>query len=113
VCNWKSSILQSKQIFGPEHEQASVQTLRVVGELAAVSPTENVNFSLLYGNGVDHMTAIPFVQEPQVLDGVSGLFTTERQTAENFQIVASSPTGVEFPKVIHVEIGAIAQGASR
>ena len=113
-CNWTSSILPVRNFFGPEHEQASIQTLRVIGKLAAPSPVEQVTFSLQHGNGIDHMATTNFTPN-QVLGGDPNalLMAYERVTAEFFQLTIGATSGSLFPLVAQVELGAIGQGMTR
>lgn len=113
TCNWVSSVLPVRNFFGLTTEQASVQSLRVIGTLSSPSPVEQVTLSVWHGNGIDHMAHSVFTPD-QVLDGNpdSYLFGYGRITAENFQIQVSG-TASAFPSIAMVELGAIGQGATR
>lgn len=111
-CAWVSGILPSRSFFGYQHEQACVQTLRVIGLLANSSPTETAGFTLKSGDGIDHFRSTGF-SPLQTLDGVSALFSYDRVTNENFQVMASSTSGAAWPNVCQIEIGAIPQGMTR
>lgn len=111
-CTWQSSIIPSRAAFGADHEQASVQSLRVVAQRNADTGPNTVTFALLHGDNIDNFTATAFSPQ-QVFDGASTAFTNERVTNENFQILIAAAKGTQFPTVAQVEIGAIPQGMSR
>jgi hypothetical protein len=121
-CSWTSSIFSIKTMCGSAmyelnnmtHEQASIQTLRVIGEISTPGVTPDVFGKVIWGNGVDHMATESFTPD-QFLSGDSNtlLMMYGRVTCEFFQVLFGSTQASKWPNTIQFEAGFIGQGVTR